>query len=1301
TINLYTTMSEHNSVPIVGNTWIIEAEDGTVTAPYEIVTNNKASGTRGIVSRTENKTQPGAGTQGHAEYKFICQKSGTYFVWIRAYATRSSQDSLFATVNNRNYEIVELYISNDFVWKKMFSADLVAGTENVLRLYSREANACLDNIIITNRKATPVGMTGNIDDNVKPSISANYEAPPVFPPNEHPRVLFRQSDVARIKENFKKSQNLNAVAQLNVKKSEPVDGIVNNTYDLQMLIKIEAFAFDYAINENLESGNIAVEAILNYLDTCSVESSGNATRNGGKIIHVASEVYDWCYDLLDDIQKDRIIDACEDLANGMEIGWPPTKQGAVVGHGSEAQLLRDMLAFAIAVYDERPDIWQVVGGRFYQEYVPARNYFNKGHYNLQGDSYGLYRHIWDSWSHILIKGMGAPDPYITDDLYKVSYGMIYMRRPDGQYLRDGDSTSDTNKMWTYWTDRSTSYLLDSAIGADPYLKGEFAKQQKDFKGFYEASAVLTLVINDPDVPIKSPDNLPLSRYFADPTGMSIARTGWGDGVDSDSVVAEMKIGGVNANNHQHLDAGHFQLYYKGILASDSGVYQGLKNDKSEGGTTYGSPHFNMYMTKAIAHNTMLVYDPSEPQGSTNSRSNINDGGQRAVNNGSELSTLNSVLTNNARVATVEKQEIDPSSPITPSYTYLKGDLTNAYTAKVQDFKRSFMFLNLFDEEVPGALIVFDKVVSSNPSFKKTWLLHGLEEPIINGNQTIFKRTYASKISANAYNGKMTVDTLLPKSDNSVITKIGGEDGWSNIGGVDYTGYPADTHTDEGSTWRMELSPANASATDYFLNVMQVSDNDKEFYKRVKLIDSNLVYGVQISDRVVTFSKSGEEISSEIAVSAPLIGELKYTICDVKAGKWEISANGEVQSINATEEGGVLSFTATGDITAKYIEPYEPLEETPAFPSLGDQVFLKYKINGYYIYNKVEPEIVADKIMVPLGPLVKYLKLNSEVTDGKTKISNRKVSIELMKDSNLISTNTGDVTLTTAVFEKDGELMVPLREFVGLFGCSVTWDGFSNTTFVTTPPEDYTLPEIGYAKFASVMPDPGEVDEDNIAANSIDGDSETIWAALGKGRYIEYEFDKQYLLTAVEILFNPNSARNALFEIQVSDDGTDFRTVYSGNSDGKIEEVGWEIFDFEAPVNAKYVRYVAKGSNISDWNAIKEIRFKTGNLNSTNHIVTLSDIYATYDGNGLYIVPTTKIDFTAPNTELKTLIGLYNESKQLLATKMYDYADGQNELFISGIYPEDTRVKIFVWDIITFKPSIIYNNAYVLSEILLQ
>ena len=275
------------------------------------------------------------------------------------------------------------------------------------------------------------------------------------------------------------------------------------------------------------------------------------------------------------------------------------------------------------------------------------------------------------------------------------------------------------------------------------------------------------------------EGLPYTKYFGTPNGIMIARTGWEDGADSPSVVAEMKVQEYQINGHMHLDAGHFQIYYKGMLASDSGVYQGLVNTTSgEGASSFGSPHFNQYETKTVAHNCMLVYDPSEADPSSNLRGAINDGGQRAINGGNETGG-SGIMDEDAHVATVTGMEIDPENPQRPAYSYLKGDLKNAYSAKVTDYKRSFMFLNLENEEVPAALIVFDKINSSNANFKKTWLLHGLEEPEINGNRTVFRRTYKSSVMAHGYNGKMTVDTLLPAKNT--ITKVGGKE----------TGYPSE------------------------------------------------------------------------------------------------------------------------------------------------------------------------------------------------------------------------------------------------------------------------------------------------------------------------------------------------------------------------------------------------------------------------------------------------------------------------------------------------------------------------------
>ena len=72
-------------------------------------------------------------------------------------------------------------------------------------------------------------------------------------------------------------------------------------------------------------------------------------------------------------------------------------------------------------------------------------------------------------------------------------------------------------------------------------------------------------------------------------------------------------------------------------------------------------------------------------------------------------------------------------PQTPDFTLLQGDLTEAYSKKVRQVTRSFVFLNLRNAQVPAALVVFDRVVSADPAFRKYWLLHTLEEPRVDGD----------------------------------------------------------------------------------------------------------------------------------------------------------------------------------------------------------------------------------------------------------------------------------------------------------------------------------------------------------------------------------------------------------------------------------------------------------------------------------------------------------------------------------------------------------------------------------------
>lgn len=97
---------------------------------------------------------------------------------------------------------------------------------------------------------------------------------------------------------------------------------------------------------------------------------------------------------------------------------------------------------------------------------------------------------------------------------------------------------------------------------------------------------------------------------------------------------------------------------------------------------------------------------------------------------------------------------------------------------------------------PAALVVFDRIASSDENFKKTWLLHGLYEPELGENRIIFKNTL------HGANGKLTANVLLPHKGDTVIGKVEG----AVVNGTDY--YAAITlgRFNEGGGWRAEVVP---------------------------------------------------------------------------------------------------------------------------------------------------------------------------------------------------------------------------------------------------------------------------------------------------------------------------------------------------------------------------------------------------------------------------------------------------------------------------------------------------------------
>jgi hypothetical protein len=268
-----------------------------------------------------------------------------------------------------------------------------------------------------------------------------------MPPKEHPRLFFRKKDIPELIEKITNplmSRCWNDIvqnAEFTTDGKFQQDGEKHNMNN-KVIDIIEAKAFMYAFKKNLKAGKDAIEALLNYDKTFIIDyDKADVCRDIGRVILTNAIVYDWCYDLIGLQEKKWMIAKMENLGKQLEIVWPKLVQGSIVGHGTEAQLARDMLSFGIATYNEKPEIYNLAAGRIFAEFLPARKFFYPASYHHQGSSYGPYRYQWDLWITMIFDKMGYPE-ILGKDQGKVPYRWIYSRRPDGQFFQDGDDFNE-------------------------------------------------------------------------------------------------------------------------------------------------------------------------------------------------------------------------------------------------------------------------------------------------------------------------------------------------------------------------------------------------------------------------------------------------------------------------------------------------------------------------------------------------------------------------------------------------------------------------------------------------------------------------------------------------------------------------------------------------------------------------------------------------------------------------------------------------------------------------------------------
>ena len=721
-----------------------------------------------------------------------------------------------------------------------------------------------------------------------------------IPPTVHPRLYLRSSDIPELRERLKNPEIKKTIAKIQKlgvdrtpeeeAKAPDKSGFRYYAEMRGVTSRVQLEALDYLLNKKKSVARKAIVAMLDTLRNTNYGKKGDLSRASGQMLMCGAMVYDWCYDQMKDSEKKAYINEFVRISKTMECGYPPKNTEPIVGHSSEWMVMRDMLSAAIAIYDEFPEMYNHVMTMLCRDYIPVRNYVYAGHNYHQGTSYANVRFSNDLFSLWILDRMGAGAVYDPAQQF-VMYDFLYRRRPDGMVLPAGDVNPGIGGSY------GLPAMLAYSYYKDPYLAYEYKRNTK----IDNHCLIFDVLWRDYTIEPKSPETLPLTKYSGTPYGWMIARTGW----DKNSVIAEMKINEHFVGNHQHMDGGAFQIYYKGPLAIDAGAYHG-----TSGG--YNSAHNKNFFKRTVAHNSLLVFDPNEKFASWNyggtdkTEFADNDGGQRMP--GDRWETCRSfadLLSDEYTTGQVLAHGIG-GDYMAPDYSYLSGDITKAYSDKVKEVKRSFVFLNLKSEKVPAAMVVFDKVVSKNAEFKKHWLLHSIEQPQVSENGIIIKRT------KDGDSGMLSNTVLLPAKENLDMQVIGGKGKEFWVNGTNYANAPQAGRPDprnERGEWRVEVSPSAPANEDYFLNVIQVADNNcNELHKASLLKGENLV-GAVIADRIVTFSKDGETINGKAEMDVQGNGTFKFVMTNMKPGTWQVKKDGKIfiayKWVGA--EDGVLSF----------------------------------------------------------------------------------------------------------------------------------------------------------------------------------------------------------------------------------------------------------------------------------------------------------------------------------------------------------------------------------------------------------
>ena len=617
--------------------------------------------------------------------------------------------------------------------------------------------------------------------------AADQYVPPIKPRGDRPRLFVNREQLPGIKASLEKDTHKTAWEEICRTARTPFHFAPNPGEEVQwnynLIHAMQRKAFYYLMTGDKKIAREACELAVAYFKVVNFGNGQDICRRTGEAIQTASMVYDWCYDVMTDAERTILRDRFFWQAESMEIGWPPFIQHINTGHGNEAQLNKDLLSMAIAIYNEDPVPWKYCTYRLLEEAREIKNDLYKSGYHYEGIAYGNVRYEADITAALLLKRAAGFDQF-GSHAGQVPYAWFHMRLPNGQLFSDGDDYM----LGSRYPGSSAIYLAANALWPDPRLKSGYMAYYGARRNPY-SNPVMYLLLMDPDQKQNDRlDDLPPAKYFGEPVSLLTARTGWNMGMASDDVLVHLIGAGLHNASHQHLDAGAFQMYYRGLLTSDIGQYR-----------YYSRPYARNFAKTSMAHSVLRLVDPEQKNTRKGSYVELTSGIQDGPGHGPYLPEHF-----REQRAFYEKGDVlsvseDPQTP------HLQLDLTKSYPTRAKKYIRTMVFLAA---ENP-ALIVLDEVELVRPNIKPVWQITSVSRPEKEAGKWVVRQNNAGLPA------RLTVTTLLPRRSDMLI--LSGKEA-HKVEGVQY--HPPYPMYPEAHGSRTEITAGAGEDGGRFLHVLQ-------------------------------------------------------------------------------------------------------------------------------------------------------------------------------------------------------------------------------------------------------------------------------------------------------------------------------------------------------------------------------------------------------------------------------------------------------------------------------------------------